>query len=183
LLILFALSAALMSNKAADLSKLEAEFQKLTLLKQELDAKAARSGTRWTWGVTGAVTLQGIIMARLIWWDLSWDVMEPIAYLLSFSYMTFGWAYFVVARDDIAEYGTLAGKYINSAKRKLYAKAGLSEEAYKALEAKIAEHKRNLKLYGVVPANERKDYPIPHGVLRESLQHAPGGHPVTAQKQ
>jgi hypothetical protein len=91
--------------------------------------------------------------------------------------MTFGWAYFVIARDDIAEYGTVAGKYINSTKRKLYAKAKFSVEAFEALQEQISAHKRTLKAYGVVPRGERKEYPIPHGVLRENLNahvgHAP----------
>lgn len=173
---------ALMANKAADLAKLEEEYENLSVLKRDLDAKASRSGHRWTWGVTAAVTGQGILMARLIWWDLSWDVMEPIAYLLSFSYMTLGWAYFVIARDDIAEYGTLAGRYIRSAQRRLYAKANFSEENYKALETKIADYKRTLKLYGVVPAKEKKDYPIPHGVLRADI-HIPQDSAAVEAKQ
>ncbi len=83
--------------------------------------------------------------------------------------MTFGWAYFVIARDDIAEYGTVAGKYVANTKRRLYNKAAFSQEAYDALRDKIALTKRNLKAYGVVPVAERKNYPIPHGVLRESI--------------
>lgn len=194
-------TSALMRNKAADLAKLEAEYAALTKVKQDLDARALRKGHGWTYGVMAAVTLQGLLMARLIWWDLSWDVMEPIAYLIGFtyvsrrssfspgfslgrSYMTFGWAYFVIARDDIAEYGTVAGKYVANATRKLYAKAAFSQESYDALREKIALTKRNLKAYGVVPAAERKNYPIPHGVLRESiLEQEHAQHVIEKQHQ
>ncbi len=72
-------TAALMRNKAADLAKLEQEYEALSKTKAEIDARAL------TYGVMAAVTLQGLVMARLIWWDLSWDVMEPVAYLIGFT--------------------------------------------------------------------------------------------------
>lgn len=176
----------------------------MTKTKRALDEVAMSRGQRWTYGVVAAVTAQGALMARLIWWDLSWDVMEPIAYLLSFTYLTFGWAYFVIARDDIAEYGTIAGRYVHGVKNKLYAKAGFSQEAYDALSERILTQKKTLKAYGVVTPAERKvrgvgncvwsldaflcqEYPIPHGVLRDNLLH-PHAHaaapptPVTSNK-
>lgn len=78
-------TAALMRNKAADLAKLEQEYEALSKTKAEIDARALHKGYRWTYGVMAAVTLQGLVMARLIWWDLSWDVMEPVAYLIGFT--------------------------------------------------------------------------------------------------
>ena len=126
-----------------------------------MDALAMRKGDRWTKVMMGGVVVQGIIMGRLIWWDLSWDVMEPVAYLMAFSYAAFGWAFYTISKDDIAEYGTVAGKYVANTTTKLYEQNGFSLKHYKEVEEQIAEMKRTLKAYGVVPKEDRKEYPIP----------------------
>ena len=143
------------------LSNTEAEFAKLTEEKVKCDVLADSKGSTVTKLFMGTMTIQAIVMARLIWWDLSWDVMEPVAYLMSFTYMTFGWAYYVLARDDIAEYGTIAGRYIHKQRLKLYEKHNFSIEKYEKLERDILSMKAVLKSYGVVDSKDKEDYPIP----------------------
>jgi hypothetical protein len=87
------IASALMQNKTANLAKLEAEYAELSRQKAVLDETAMRRGNRWVKIMMGSVVVQAAVMTRLIWWDLSWDVMEPIAYLLGFSYLTFGWGW------------------------------------------------------------------------------------------
>ena len=85
-----AVAKSMVAAKAHDLQELEREYAKMKAVKDEIDSLAKKSAMRRTWATIGLLVLQGGVMARLIWWDLSWDVMEPVAYLIGFSYMTFG---------------------------------------------------------------------------------------------
>ncbi len=168
------IAAALMQTKTTNLAKLEAQYAELTKQKQALDEAAARKGSRWVKIMMASVVAQAAIMTRLIWWELSWDVMEPVAYLLGFSYLTFGWGWYLVSRDDIAEYGSIAGKYISSSKQKLYNKNGFSLDAYTKIGDEIERQKSTLKSFGVVrPKDRRFAYPIPAKPVEFNNETAP----------
>jgi calcium uniporter protein, mitochondrial len=49
-------------------------FQK----KIELDAKASRKTNILTWVGLGLMSAQFGVLARLTWWEYSWDIMEPV---------------------------------------------------------------------------------------------------------
>ena len=153
------IASALMRNKTANLEKLEAEYATLLKQKAELDAQAARSGDRMTQIVMGSVVAQFFLFGRLIFWDLSWDVMEPVAYITAFSYGTLGWAWYTIARADIAEYGTIAGRYVSGKSLKLYEQNNFSLAHFQAVEQEILEHQNTLKAYGVDRLKKRP-YPI-----------------------
>ena len=44
-------------------------------------------------------------MAYLTWWELSWDVMEPIAYHLTLVYGAIAYLYFMATRGGLLEVG------------------------------------------------------------------------------
>jgi len=140
------IASALMQNKTANLAKLEAEYAELSRQKAALDETALRRGNRWVKIMMGSVVVQAAVMTRLIWWDLSWDVMEPVAYLLGFSYLTFGWGWYLVSRADIAEYGSIAGRLISSSKQKLYAKSGFSLDKYTKVGEEIERQKNDAQV-------------------------------------
>jgi hypothetical protein len=154
------LAASLMRNKTANLAKLEEEYLQLSELKAGYDAQALAKGNRWTKIMMGSVIAQILIMGRLIFWDLSWDIMEPVSYLLAFTYMTFGWAYYTINKDDIAEYGTIAGRLVSSQEQKIYLKNNFSVEKYNQVSEEILQAKATLKSYGVVTVADKKQYPI-----------------------
>ncbi len=52
-----------------------------------------------------AVGCQLVGMAYLTWWELSWDVMEPIAYHLTLTYGFVGYMYYLVTRAGDLDYG------------------------------------------------------------------------------
>ena len=41
-----------------------------------------------------------LLLCREQWWELSWDVMEPIAYILSLMYAIVGYLYFLATRGS-----------------------------------------------------------------------------------
>ncbi|CAG0904898.1 unnamed protein product [Cyprideis torosa] len=66
----------------------------------KLSKKADRSTTVWTWLCLGYLALQYGIVARLTWWEYSWDIMEPITYFITFTTACIGYAYFVLTRQN-----------------------------------------------------------------------------------
>jgi hypothetical protein len=152
------------------------------ILKQKktvLDEIAHQRGSRWVKVMMAGVVVQAALMTRLIWWDLSWDVMEPVAYLMGFTYLTFGWGWYLVSRDDIAEYGSIAGKYISSSKQRLYSKSGFSLPIFLKMGEDIEQQKQTLKSFGVVrPKDRRFAYPLP---LNKPVEKSLKAQPAPAQ--
>ncbi|KAJ3295644.1 hypothetical protein HDU76_006814, partial [Blyttiomyces sp. JEL0837] len=66
-----------------ELEKVDLDIKPLVAKKKLLDAQALRSATMTNWAGFTALCAQFGIMARLTWWEYSWDVMEPISYILS----------------------------------------------------------------------------------------------------
>lgn len=46
---------------------------------------------------------QLVAFTYLTWWELSWDVMEPVAYILSLSYSLLAYIYFLYTRGSYFE--------------------------------------------------------------------------------
>lgn len=70
-------------------------FQK----KQELDAQAVRKANMMTWLGLGLMSVQFGILARLTWWEYSWDIMEPVTYFVTYGTAMAAYAYFCVTRQ------------------------------------------------------------------------------------
>jgi hypothetical protein len=51
------------------------------------------------------VLLQLAAFYRLTYWELSWDVMEPVAYILSLAYSLMAYMYFLITRGSYLDYG------------------------------------------------------------------------------
>lgn len=49
-----------------------------------------------------AMCVQAGVLARLTWFDYSWDIVEPISYFVSYSAVIGVYAYFVLTRKVIA---------------------------------------------------------------------------------
>jgi hypothetical protein len=50
------------------------------------------------WLGLGLMSIQAGILARLTWFDYSWDIVEPISYFVSYSAVIGVYAYFVLTR-------------------------------------------------------------------------------------
>lgn len=70
-------------------------FQK----KMELDARAARKTNAMTWVGLGLMSVQFGILARLTWWEYSWDIMEPVTYFVTYGTAMAAYAYFVLTKQ------------------------------------------------------------------------------------
>lgn len=47
----------------------------------------------------GLMSVQFGILARLTWWEYSWDIMEPVTYFVTYGTAMVGYAYFLVTKQ------------------------------------------------------------------------------------
>lgn len=53
-----------------------------------------------SWLGLGLMGMQFGVLARLTWWEYSWDIMEPVTYFITYGTTMAMYAYFVVTRQD-----------------------------------------------------------------------------------
>ncbi|KAI3500570.1 hypothetical protein L1887_36394 [Cichorium endivia] len=72
--------------------------------KSEIDDKAEKMVRRELWGGLGYLVVQTAAFMRLTFWELSWDVMEPICFYVTSMYFMIGYAFFIrTAREPSFE--------------------------------------------------------------------------------
>lgn len=68
-------------------------------VREELSRKAERRTTWVLWGGMAYMATQFGILARLTWWEYSWDIMEPVTYFITYGTAMAMYAYFVLTRQ------------------------------------------------------------------------------------
>ncbi len=74
---------------------------------EAIDRQAERSATRWTNAILFAGYVYAfshiVVFSYLTFWELSWDVMEPIAYIVGLCYSFIAYTYFLVSRGQVMD--------------------------------------------------------------------------------
>jgi len=81
------------------LEELKVELEPLEQKRQELETVAERRTTVLTWVGLGLMSVQFGILARLTWWEYSWDIMEPVTYFVTYGTAMAAYAYYVVTKQ------------------------------------------------------------------------------------
>jgi len=93
-------------NKEQDLAKelelLQKELKPLEDQRTELIQHAEERTNSLTWVGLGLMSVQFGILARLTWWEYSWDIMEPVTYFVTYGTAIAMYAYFVLTREEYA---------------------------------------------------------------------------------
>ncbi|KFW92564.1 hypothetical protein N336_01146, partial [Phalacrocorax carbo] len=63
-------------------------------------SKAEKRTTLVLWGGLAYMATQFGILARLTWWEYSWDIMEPVTYFITYGSAMAMYAYFVMTRQE-----------------------------------------------------------------------------------
>lgn len=71
------------------------ELEDMENQKTEIDQKAESLVRRELWGGLGFLVMQTAGFMRLTFWELSWDVMEPICFYVTSAYFMAGYAFFL----------------------------------------------------------------------------------------
>ncbi|XP_072565779.1 calcium uniporter protein, mitochondrial isoform X1 [Paramormyrops kingsleyae] len=82
------------------LEDLNSQLRPLEKIKEELSRKAERRTTWVLWGGMAYMATQFGILARLTWWEYSWDIMEPVTYFITYGTAMAMYAYFVLTRQE-----------------------------------------------------------------------------------
>ena len=51
------------------------------------------------WMGLGYMAVQFGVLARLTWWEYSWDIMEPVTYFVTYGTAMAAYAYFALTRE------------------------------------------------------------------------------------
>jgi len=85
--------------------------------------RAVRRAKCWMHGAIGYLAIQFAVLARMVWIDFNWDIMEPITYYVGVFTLLGGFTFFVLFGQDYT-YHALERRQEMLALRKLY----ISEE-------------------------------------------------------
>ena len=67
-----------------ELEELQKELEPLENQRQEIIRHASDRTNLLTWAGLGLMACQFGILARLTWWEYSWDIMEPVTYFVTY---------------------------------------------------------------------------------------------------
>lgn len=68
-------------------------------LKHEITVKAEKRTNRLTWFGLGLMGLQFGLLARLTWWEYSWDIMEPVTYFVGYGSAIAMFGYYILTKQ------------------------------------------------------------------------------------
>ncbi|VAI15953.1 unnamed protein product [Triticum turgidum subsp. durum] len=105
------------------------ELRQLQEKKDGIDKLAHRQVRRILWSGLGLIMSQIGLFFRLTFWELSWDVMEPIAFFTTASGLLVSYTYFLVTSRD-PTYQDFMERLFLSRRRKLCAKHRFDMERY-----------------------------------------------------
>ena len=71
-------------------------------LKHELAVKAEKRTNRLTWVGLSLMGLQFGLLARLTWWEYSWDIMEPVTYFVGYGSAIAMFGYYILTKQVLS---------------------------------------------------------------------------------
>ncbi|KAG6485555.1 hypothetical protein ZIOFF_054115 [Zingiber officinale] len=92
----------------------------------EIDRSAATQVRRELWCGLAFLVAQTGAFARLTFWELSWDVMEPICFYVTSIYFMAGYTFFLRTSKEPPFEGFLEGRLVSRQKRLMVAGSSTS---------------------------------------------------------
>ncbi|XP_058777893.1 calcium uniporter protein 2, mitochondrial-like [Vicia villosa] len=98
------------------------EYEEMEKKKLAIDNKANDLVRRELWGGLGFLIVQTVGFMRLTFWELTWDVMEPICFYLTSMYFMAGYTFFLRTAREPSFEGFYEARFSSKQKRliKLY---------------------------------------------------------------
>ena len=95
------------------LQQLNGDLAPLQEQRDALEKSSLSRSNMWMWGGLAFMSVQLGFLARLTWWEYSWDIMEPVTYFVTYSTSLVMFAYFMITKAVRASvcvrYGYLVG--------------------------------------------------------------------------
>lgn len=68
-------------------------------MKTEITMTADKKTSYLTWVGLGLMSVQFGVLARLTWWEYSWDIMEPVTYFVTYGTAMAAYAYYCLTKQ------------------------------------------------------------------------------------
>uniref|UniRef100_M8BCH2 Calcium uniporter protein C-terminal domain-containing protein n=1 Tax=Aegilops tauschii TaxID=37682 RepID=M8BCH2_AEGTA len=98
------------------------ELKAMEAQKVDIDRMATLQVRRELWGGLAALALQTAGFMRLTFWELSWDVMEPICFFVTSTYFMAGYAFFLRTKREPSFEGFFQSRFVVKQKRLMKAR-------------------------------------------------------------
>ncbi|KAJ1142940.1 hypothetical protein NDU88_009252 [Pleurodeles waltl] len=95
------------------LEELKGQLEPLEKVKEDIGRRAEKRTTWVLWGGLAYMATQFGILARLTWWEYSWDIMEPVTYFITYGSAMAMYAYFVLTRQEYIYPDARDRQYLN----------------------------------------------------------------------
>ena len=112
------------------------ELDAMESRKAAIDAAAAAQVRRELWCGLGLVAAQTLGFMRLTFWELSWDVMEPVCFYVTSLYFMSGYAFFMRTATEPSFEGFFRSRFA-SRQRRLMRARGFDVARYNALSQEL----------------------------------------------
>jgi hypothetical protein len=83
-----------------ELERLKDELNPMEDKREQINVLALKRTNTMTWVGLGLMSVQFGILARLTWWEYSWDIMEPVTYFVTYGTAMLCYAYFVLTKQE-----------------------------------------------------------------------------------
>ncbi|EFA81133.1 severin kinase [Heterostelium album PN500] len=133
----------LIENKKNEIKILEDRIRPLDDIKSIIDTKSKKSAHRVIWLGLGYLVAQAAIIGRLTWWELSWDIMEPVTYFVSFGTVLIGYIYFTFTKTEYT-FEALNNNLFRRKQQKLFTRQNFPINEYNRLNELLAKKKEEL---------------------------------------
>ncbi|XP_012275176.1 calcium uniporter protein, mitochondrial isoform X2 [Orussus abietinus] len=147
-------NADLEKQVVSQLEELRLELEPLEQKRAELEVTAERRATFSTWIGLFLMSVQFGILARLTWWEYSWDIMEPITYFVTYGTAMAYYIYFLLTREEYMMPDVLNRRHLLVLHKKAK-KEGLDLNYYNDLKDQAYELETMLKILRG-PLHEKK---------------------------
>ncbi|KAK7076035.1 hypothetical protein SK128_009427, partial [Halocaridina rubra] len=128
----------------AQIEDIKSQLAPLEKKRESLVTAAERRTTILAWAGLGYMALQFGFLARLTWWEYSWDIMEPVTYFVTYGTAIGAYAYYVLTKHDFVLPDVRDRQFLISFYKKAK-KLGMDVERYNNLKNRMAELEHDLR--------------------------------------
>lgn len=111
------------------LSVVEEELREMEALKRACDREAHQGARRMAVGGLAMLVVYWGAVARLTFWDLGWDIMEPVTYLSGLSMVIMGYLWFLYQGREVS-YSSVLQRSVSARREVLYKARGLDVDLW-----------------------------------------------------
>ncbi|EZA56963.1 Coiled-coil domain-containing protein [Ooceraea biroi] len=138
-------NAEMERSVVAELENIRLQLVPLEQKLQEIQNAAYKRANFFVWTFLVMMSIQFGALARLTWWEYSWDIMEPVTYFVTYGTTMMWFIYYLVTRQEYMLPDVLNRRHLIVLHRRAR-KVGLDLNLYNALKDRAYELETTLKI-------------------------------------